>query len=185
MRNVLAIARREVISYFYSPIAYIVLALFLFISGFFFFNALQWERGDLQNLFYPMGFVFFFFCPLITMRLMSEEMKMGTLETLMTAPVTDTQVIVGKFLAGMGFYIFLLLPTLLFPFMVSRIGQVQWGSVMAAYIGLVFLGCFYVSVGFSSHASPRTRSLQPWPASLSCCSFGYYGGTRTTPATAC
>ncbi len=147
MRNVLPITRRELIAYFFSPIAYNVLAVFLFISGIFFSASLQEGQANLRGIFYNMGIVLLFLSPTITMRLMSEEMKMGTIESLMTAPVTDTEVIVGKFLSGIGFYVFLLLPTLAYPLMISRIGQLEWGAIWSAYLGLVLIGCVYISVG--------------------------------------
>lgn len=147
MRNIIPIARREIIAYFCSPIAYNVLAVFLFISGIFFTAGLQEGQANLRGIFYNMGIVLLFLSPTITMRLMAEEMKMGTIESLLTAPVTDTEVIVGKFLSGMGFYVFLLLPTLAYPLMISRIGQLEWGAIWSAYLGLVLIGCVYISIG--------------------------------------
>jgi len=147
MRNALPIARREIIAYFYSPIAYNVLAVFLFISGIFFSAGLGEGQANLRGIFYNMGIVLLFLSPTITMRLMSEEMKMGTIEPLMTAPVTDLEVVVGKFVSGLGFYIFLLLPTLAYPLMISRVGELEWGAIWSAYLGLVLIGAVYISVG--------------------------------------
>jgi ABC-2 type transport system permease protein len=147
MRNVLPIARRELIAYFYSPIAYNVLAVFLFICGIFFSAGMGEGQANMRGIFYNMGIVLLILSPLITMRLMSEEMKMGTIEPLMTAPVTDTEVIVGKFLSAMAVYLLLLLPTLAYPFMLSRLGQLEWGAIWSAYLGLALIGCVYISVG--------------------------------------
>jgi ABC-2 type transport system permease protein len=147
MRNVLPIARRELIAYFYSPIAYNVLAVFLFICGIFFSAGMGEGQANMRGIFYNMGIVLLFLSPVLTMRLMAEEMKMGTIEPLMTAPVRDLEVVLGKFVSGMGFYIFLLLPTLAYPIMISKIGQLEWGAIWSAYLGLVLIGCVYVSIG--------------------------------------
>ena len=145
--NILPIAYRETVSYFYSPIAYWVLAVFLFISGFLYCAGLLEGQANMRGIFYTMGFILLLLSPAITMRMMSEEMKMGTLEPMMTAPVTDTEVVLGKFLSGIGFYAFLLLPTVGYAVMLSRVGDLDWGPVWSSYLGLVLMGCVYISVG--------------------------------------
>ena len=109
MINVPTIARRELSAYFLSPIAYIVMTFFLLISGFFFGFILQ-DVGivSLRPALGAINFILLMAAPMLTMRLLAEEQRSGTLEALMTAPVTDVDVVVGKFLAAMGFYVALL-----------------------------------------------------------------------------
>src|SRR4030042_4696538 len=94
--------KKELRSYFDSPVAYIVITIFLLISGWFFFSDLFLvNQATLRNLFGIIPFIFMFFVPAVTMRLISEEKKSGTLEILLTLPVEDYQIVLGKFLAGM------------------------------------------------------------------------------------
>ncbi|MDP7162812.1 MAG: ABC transporter permease, partial [Phycisphaerae bacterium] len=100
MRKTLILARRELAGYFFSPMAYVIGALFLLASGMWFFHAIfrSGHEASLRPLFEAMAYIMVFATPLLTMRLVSEEFRSGTIETLMTAPVTETQVILGKFL---------------------------------------------------------------------------------------
>jgi ABC-2 type transport system permease protein len=159
MRKFLTLFGREVRSYFYSPIAYIVLVFFLLVSGvdFYFQIAFMNQRPmsySVQEAFFNSVFFWFAFVlifPLITMRLFSEEFKMGTIEPLMTAPVRDWQVVLSKFFGALFFYIVLWLPTLLYFFFFEKItGQPaanSRGAFAGAYIMLLLLGMFYLSVG--------------------------------------
>src|SRR5262245_21031106 len=103
MRNVMAIARREFAAYFYQPLAYVFIFVFLIISGYMFFTALFLEmQADMRSFFGLAPLLFCFFGPSISMHLLSEEKAQGTLEMLLALPVTDWQVVVGKFLGAMG-----------------------------------------------------------------------------------
>ena len=150
---------REVKSYFYSPIAYIVLVFFLLVSGvdFYFQISFMNQRPipySVQEAFFNSVFFWFAFVlvfPLITMRLFSEEFKLGTIEPLMTAPVRDWQVVLSKYCGALVFYVILWLPTILYFAIFQAITHQPAASSMGAYWGgylmLLLLGMFYLSIG--------------------------------------
>ncbi len=159
MRKFYTLLKREVRSYFYSPIAYIVLVFFLLVSGFDFYIQLSFMNGKpigytIQEAFFNSVFFWFAFVlifPLITMRLFSEEFKLGTIEPLMTAPVRDWQVVLAKFFGALFFYVVLWIPTLIY-FWVFQIVTHQpaansIGAYLGAYLMLLLLGMFYLSIG--------------------------------------
>jgi ABC-2 type transport system permease protein len=159
MSKLCTLWRREIAAYFLSPIGYLVMVAFLFLIGgsfvtmVFAYNGQTTDSSVMQAFF---GTAFYWFAllilvPIITMRLFAEEKRLGTLETLMTAPVSDTAVVVSKFLGAATFFALLWLPTLLFAWILNRFAQsptpIDWGPVLTAYLGTMLLGCFYVSVG--------------------------------------
>jgi ABC-2 type transport system permease protein len=140
--------KKEIRSYFDSPVAYIVITIFLLISGWFFFSDLFLvNQATLRNLFGIIPFIFMFFIPAVTMRLISEEKKSGTLEVLLTLPVEDYQIVLGKFLAGMVLIFVAVILTLVYALTLSGLGSLDFGSVVAGYVGLLFLGATYLSIG--------------------------------------
>jgi ABC-2 type transport system permease protein len=140
--------KKELKSYFDSPVAYIVITIFLLISGWFFFNDLFLvNEASVRNLFNIIPFIFMFFVPAITMRQISEEKKSGTIEILVTLPVKDYQIVLGKFLAGLTLLCAALALTWVYVFTLSGLGNVDFGSVVAGYLGLILLGAAYLSVG--------------------------------------
>src|SRR5256712_8300564 len=159
MRKFYTLLSREVRSYFYSPIAYIVLIFFLIVSGIdFYFQVSFMNQRQVQytvqeaffnSVFFWFAFVLIF--PLITMRLFAEEFKLGTIEPLMTAPVRDLQVVLAKFFGALVFYILLWIPTLLYFWIFQKITQQAAANSSGAYWGsdlmLLLLGMFYLSVG--------------------------------------
>jgi gliding motility-associated transport system permease protein len=159
MRKFYALLAREVRGYFHSPIAYIVLVFFLLVSGvdFYFQVSFMNQRpatysvleAFFNSIFFWFAFVLIF--PLITMRLFSEELKLGTIEPLMTAPVRDLQVVLAKFFGAVVFYIALWLPTLLYFWIFQKITNQPAANSLGAYWGsylmLLLLGMFYLSVG--------------------------------------
>ncbi len=159
MRKFITLFGREVRSYFYSPIAYIVLVFFLIVSGVDFYFQLSFMNGrqagySVQEAFFNSVFFWFAFVlifPLITMRLFAEEFKLGTIEPLMTAPVHDLQVVLAKFFGALFFYIVLWLPTLLyfaiFQFVTRQPAAGSPGAYWGSYLMLFLLGMFYISVG--------------------------------------
>lgn len=159
MRKFLTLLGREVRSYFYSPIAYIVLVFFLIVSGVDFYFQLSFMNGrqagySVQEAFFNSVFFWFAFVlifPLITMRLFAEEFKLGTIEPLMTAPVHDLQVVLAKFFGALFFYVVLWLPTLLyfaiFQFVTHQPAAGSPGAYWGSYLMLFLLGMFYISVG--------------------------------------
>ena len=149
MQKAIVLARRELGNYFVSPMAYIIGAMFLLASGLWFFHDIfvPGHEASLRSLFESMAYIMVFAVPLLTMRLMSDELQSGTIETLMTAPVTDTEVILGKFLGVMVFYLALLACTLVFLLLIFTYGQPDAGMAVMGYVGMILLGSAFVSVG--------------------------------------
>ena len=143
-----AIAWRELSSYFVSPIAYILIAAYLVVIALIFnFSVLASQRAELEPLFGSMTFVLLFFCPVITMRLISEEARSGTLETMLTLPITDAELAVGKFIGGFAFFVALHVPTLVFVYVIGRQASLDYGTIAASYGGLLLMGTLFISVG--------------------------------------
>ena len=159
MRKFYILLSREVRSYFYSPIAYVVLVFFLIVSGadFYFQISFMNQRPvsySVQEAFFNSVFFWFAFVlvfPLITMRLFAEEFKLGTIEPLTTAPVRDWQVVLAKFFGALVFYLILWLPTLIyfgvFQAMTRQPAANSAGAYVGTYLLLLLLGMFYLSVG--------------------------------------
>jgi ABC-2 type transport system permease protein len=146
--HVAVFCKKELRSFFDSPIAYIVITIFLLISGWFFFNDLFLvNQASMRNLFGIVPFIFMFFVPAITMRQISEEKKSGTIELLVTLPVKDYQIILGKFMAGLILICAALVLTWVYVLVLSGLGNLDIGAVVAGYVGLVFLGAAYLSIG--------------------------------------
>src|SRR2546430_10619716 len=159
MRKFYTLLLREVRGYFYSPIAYMVLVFFLLVSGVDFYFQISFmnqrpvaysvQEAFFNSVFFWFAFVLIF--PLITMRLFAEEFKLGTIEPLMTAPVRDWQVVLSKFFGALVFYIILWLPTLIYFWVFQSIthqpAAASRGAYFGAYLMLLLLGMFYLSVG--------------------------------------
>ena len=139
MYTAFTIARRELGAYFVSPIAYLVTAAFLTISGYLFSLSLFFSRqASLSGLFFNINFVLLFIAPLLTMRLLADEQKTGTIEVLLTAPVRDWEVVLGKFLAALALFGVMLLFTLYYPVILWRLGSTpDIGPVVTGYLGLL------------------------------------------------
>lgn len=148
MTNVPTVFRREMNAYFLSPVAYVVIVVFLVVSGYFFQKALFiTTEASLRYSLAISQFVLSILTPVITMRLLAEESKTGTIETLMTAPVTDFEVVFGKFLAAWGLYSVMLAPTLIYIAFLSWVGNPDIGPIISSYIGLILMGAMFVSIG--------------------------------------
>jgi ABC-2 type transport system permease protein len=151
MRNVWLIAKRELASYFDSLIAYVIIIIFLGLSGFFTWlfgnNIFYTGQADLGIFFSISYWTLFFFIPAITMRTLSEEIRSGTFEMLCTKAVSDGQIVAGKFLACFILVIVALVCTLPYYFTVSSLGPIDHGAVIGGYFGLLFISAMYVSIG--------------------------------------
>ena len=150
MRNVVTMAQHEIGAYFLSPIAYAVSAIFLFSAGLAFGLGTVTQGGEasMRGLFdFWIILILAFVLPMLTMRLMSEELRSGTIETLMTVPITEAEVVVGKFLGAFAFFVILLASLLVFPIMLGRYGSLDLGLLTCHYIRLLLLGALYISVG--------------------------------------
>ncbi|MBN1294260.1 MAG: ABC transporter permease, partial [Candidatus Latescibacteria bacterium] len=148
MRNVLPIFRREMFAYFYSPVAYIVITVFLIITGWFFTSEMFLSNeSSLRSVFGIIPFIFIFFVPAITMRLLSEERKSGTIELLFTMPISDIEIVLGKYFAGLGLLAVALAFTLPFALTILVLGEPDVGMLITGYLGLVLMGASYVAIG--------------------------------------
>ncbi len=148
LRTILTIFRRELRSYFNSPVAYVVIVVFLAIVGWFFSsNLFLMNVASMRVIFELVPLVFLFFIPAITMRLLAEEQKTGTLELLTTRPVRDSEIVLGKFLAAWVLVAITLLPTLLYVIVLAFLGPLDVGPVMSGYLGLLLMAAVYIGIG--------------------------------------
>lgn len=146
-KNITHIFLKELRSFFNSPVAYIVILVYLVILGWFFTsNLFIAGQATLRTVFEMTPFLLLFFAPAMTMRLISEERKTGTLELLATKPLREYEIIVGKFLAALALYFFTLLPTLVYFVTVSMIGTLDVGAVICGYIGLLLVGSVFLAI---------------------------------------
>ena len=153
----LVIFKKELSTFFSSLIGYLVLIVFLLATGLFLFvfdsdyNILSSGYANLDGLFILAPWVFLFLIPAIAMRFFSEESKSGTLELLLTMPVSDVSIVLGKFLAGLALLFFALLPTIVYFITVyalgSPVGNIDVGATIGAYLGLFLLGGIYLAIG--------------------------------------
>jgi ABC-2 type transport system permease protein len=160
MRRSLTIFRKEFGSYFISPIAYFVISIFLLVTGWFFFSTFFIVgQASLRNFFSLLPVIFAFVVPAITMRLFAEELNVGSYETLLTLPVSFTEVIFGKFMAAVAFIAAMLVPTLAYPITVSLLGDLDLGPVIGGYMGAILLGSAFAAIGLLGSALTRNQII--------------------------
>src|SRR5215210_5569595 len=167
MRNVMAIAGRELRSYFASPIAYVLIGFFALVFGWMYVGVMGWfvQQGTqmgmgmggpqslnvnqqmIRPLLLNLTVVFLFILPLVTMRTYSEEKRSGTIELLLTSPITDLEIILGKFLGALALYAVMLAVTLLYMGILFKIGEPEWRPIVAGYLGLLLMGSCFLSAG--------------------------------------
>ena len=166
MNNILAIAHKELKSYFSTPIAYIVIGFFALLFGYFFyvmlviFNQQSLQLGGVEGggnvdinqqlirpLFLNASVILLFVLPLVTMRTYSEEKRSGTIELLLTSPVTDVEIIIGKFLGAITLYAAMLAITVIHVGLLFSYGNPEWKVVVTGYLGLLLMGGCFISVG--------------------------------------
>jgi ABC-2 type transport system permease protein len=164
MRNVLAIAHKELRSYFSSPMAYIIIGFFALPFGVFFYlyldafvrqgmqmaemgGAMNVNQQVIRYVLQNASVIILFIMPMITMRTYSEEKRSGTIELLLTSPVTDLEIILGKFFGALGLYVAMLLVTLLYIAILFVYGSPEWRPLVACYLGLLLMGGAFLSLG--------------------------------------
>jgi ABC-2 type transport system permease protein len=166
VKALLAIVKREFFSYFVSPLAYVVLTAFLFINGYVFYaillalNSPETPRTALMSLFFTNVFFWIYMMvipSIISMRLLSEERKSGSLEALLTAPVSAATVVTGKFIGGWAFFLFLWLPTVAYPLMLSRFSSLDPGPIAAGYLGIALIGAMFIAAGTFASAITKNQ----------------------------
>jgi ABC-2 type transport system permease protein len=158
MRNTITIAQRELTAYFTSPMAYIITVFFLFFTGLIFTFSIyqQGARAELRGLLGSMVFLTLMIAPFLTMSLLAQERASGTLEMLLTKPVRDVEVVLGKYLAALGFYVLMIVLTFTYPLLMSKYGDFDWGPAWVGYLGLILAGAAFLAIGI--FASSLTRS---------------------------
>jgi ABC-2 type transport system permease protein len=161
MQKALTVARRELGGYFFSPMAYVIGALFLLAAAVWFFHFIfrPGEEASLRGLFEALAHIMVFTAPLLTMRLMSEEYRSGTIEKLTTAPISEAQIVAGKFLGVMGFYAALLATTLVFLGLIISYARPDPGVALMGYLGMLLLGAAFLAVGLFTSCLTRYQIL--------------------------
>lgn len=178
MSRVLCIAQREMRSYFNSPVAYIVLGVFLLVVGYLYFSTLFLTGfASLRNFFNLAPVLLFVFAPALSMRLIAEERKSGTIEHLLTLPVTDTQVVLGKFLASVATMCVGIAMTIPYALSVSTLVpdnlSLDLGPVIGGYVGLVLLSGTFLSLGLLASALTRNQ-IVAFIIGLAMCFFFFF-----------
>ena len=180
----IALIKREINSFFSGPIGYLVIAVFLIINGLFLwvfggnFNILDAGFADLSAFFELAPWVLLFLIPAVTMRSFSDEMKMGTLELLLTKPISLSEIVLGKYIGAVVLILIALVPTILYVVTISNLGNPpgNWdvGSTLGSYIGLLFLVFSYTSIGvFASTLSQN--QIVAFILAVFICFALYYG----------
>jgi ABC-2 type transport system permease protein len=180
----LAIFKREITSFFTSPIAYLVIGLFLLFNGLFLwvfrsgFNIFDYGFADLSNFFLLTPWILIFLIPAITMKSFSEERRLGTIELLFIKPISLLQIITGKFMASIGLILITLLPTLLYTYSIGQLGAIPWnmdlGMALGSYFGLLFLVAGYAAIGIFS-STITDNQIVAFIVGLILCFIFYYG----------
>ncbi len=181
MRNATTIAAREFKSYLASPMAYVVTAIFMAATGAFFgYSTTTFTQTSLGGFLGPGSLLLLLMAAVLTMRLLAEERKMGTLELLLTAPVRDSEVIVGKFLGSLGILVVMLVLTFYYPILLMAFGDPDPGPIATGYLGLFLLGCTALAVGIfaSSLTSNQIVAAVVTTGILSVLWFGGQGASR-------
>jgi ABC-2 type transport system permease protein len=177
IRNIQTIASKELRSYFASPIAWVMMGLFALIFGFFFISYLDWfvqqsmggQMGGMQPqnvndrmirpLFSNASVIILFLLPMVTMRTYSEEKRSGTIELLLTSPVTDFEIIMGKLLGTVGLFAALLGTTLLYIGILFIYGNPEWKPLVAGYLGLLLMGSCFIALGLFISSTTKNQMV--------------------------
>jgi len=148
VRNTTTIAFKEFKSYLLSPMAYVITGIFLVLTGFFFsVSPATYFETSIRGFLEIGGILLLLLAAVLTMRLLAEEKKMGTLELLLTAPVRDSEVVLGKFLGSLGIFVVMLVLTFYYPLILFWFGDPDFGPIASGYLGLFLLGCTSLAVG--------------------------------------
>ena len=179
--NTFVIAKREIVAFFVSPIAYVVGAAFLFITGLFFVFTITFDSmATLISVFQVTSVILLFVAPILTMRLLSEEARAGTLELLLTAPVRDWEVVLGKFLAAFLFFVAMLVPTLYYLFLLTRYGNPDIPITFSSYLGIILLGAMLISFGTLTSAMSANQIVAAVLGIALSLTFWLAGGLAST-----
>jgi len=181
MKNIHTIFKKEAYTYFNTPIGYIFASFFLVLISFLFFYGLGgnsfWDLkvSSMEQYFLWIPILFIIFIPAITMRLWAEEEKTGTIEVLLTLPIKDFEVVIGKFLSAWFFLIFVILCSILVPITILVLGTLDFGLVFCGYLGSFFLGGAYISMGLVISSLTRDQ-ISAFMLTLLACLFTFLMG---------
>ena len=180
MPRTLIIARREFRSFFNSPAAYIVICMFLLLMGIFFWNPFFLiNRASVRSMFGLASILLLPTAPAMTMGLLAEERRTGTIELLLTMPVKDTEVIIGKYLGALGLLSVLLLCTLPYPISVASLGHLDWGPVFSGYLALLLQGGAMLALGMLASSWTENQLIAFFTGGAMC--FGFWIISRFIP----
>ncbi|MFW5653192.1 MAG: ABC transporter permease subunit [Planctomycetota bacterium] len=182
LRGTFTIARRELTAFFVTPVGWIVIALFLCLTGFLFAQGILnlGRPASLRPFFEETLIMLFFIAPAISMRLLAEEHRLGTLESLMTCPVSDGQVVLGKWVGALAFFVIMLVPTAIYPIVLEIYANPDIGPILTGYLGLIMVGGLYLAFGalasalWSSQVLAYLLALFFW--------IGFWAITQFVPA---
>ncbi len=171
MTQAFIILKKEFKDFFISPAAYIVISVFLIVTGWFFFTTFFLNnQADLRNFFSLLPIIFSFLIPAITMKLFAEEINIGSYEMLFTLPVTLKDIVIGKFLSGVAIISFILVPTLLYPILISFLGELDTGPVIGGYFGAILMGGAFTAAGLFASAITHNQ-IVAYIVGMSVCFF--------------
>ncbi len=179
-----AILKKEINTFFASPIGYLVISVFLLLNGLFLwlfkgeFNILDNGFADLTSFFLLAPWILIFLVPAVTMRSFSDEKKQGTIELLLTKPISHLQIVLGKYLGALILISLALVPTLLYVYTISKLGlpeaNLDMGSILGSYFGLLFLVAAYTSIGIFT-SSLTSNQIVAFIVAVFICFFFYFG----------
>ncbi len=163
MLNMLSIMRKELRTYFASPVAYVVIAAFLFICAYLFAILVTAPVGSAEAsmgiIFGNVAVILLLIAPALTMRLLAEEQRSGTIELLLTSPVQDWEVVVGKYLASLVLYLVPVAMTVVFPALLLHYGNPDRGPIVAGYVGLILFGAAFLAIGVLASAVTQNQVI--------------------------
>lgn len=158
MNGAWAVFRRDTAGFFNQPVAYVVITAFLLICGWFFTSSLFLAgQADIRSFLASVPLVLVFFTPALTMRLLAEEWRNGTMELLVTLPLRDVEVVIGKYLAALGVFAVALALTCPYPVTVAALGPLDWGQALSGYLGVLLMGAAFLAIGLLASAVTNSQ----------------------------
>ena len=176
LKTIYILFKKELMHYFNSPIAYIFIGVFLIVGNWLFFNNFFLVgQASLRGYFMLLPWIFLFLSPAITMRLWAEEKKGGTIEFLLTLPITDWQIVLAKFFGALAFMFISLLLTLTLPITIGSLGSIDLGPIIGSYLGALFLGGSYLAIGLFISSLTKNQIIA-FMLGLVACFFAFMVG---------
>ena len=176
LKTIYILFKKELMHYFNSPIAYIFIAVFLIVGNWLYFNSFFLVgQASMRQYFLLLPWIFLFLCPAVTMRLWAEEKKSGTVEFLMTLPITDWQVVLGKFFGSLIFIFISLLLSFSIPVSLYFIGNLDFGPIIGSYLGALFLSGSYLALGIFISSLTKNQIIAFLLSIIACFAFFVIG----------